>query len=138
MYWLPLVTGPVIHSVSPLFIVYLLWSGIDRYSSVLARAVDSLKSTTTVVLAFEIIPLFSAMAEAQALDAALVSDEIPDDIPPLLWYAIKTIMKNTSDSEARLDDIELSVLEFWRKATPTKSRNYQTPSMHCGLNLLGT
>ena len=48
------------------------------------------------------------VAEMAALEQALVSDDVPEGVQPMLWLAIKTITRNTTNSIERLDTLELT------------------------------
>ena len=46
-------------------------------------------------------------SDMAALEQALVSDDVPEGIQPMLWLAIKHITKNTTNTTERLDVLEM-------------------------------
>ena len=46
-------------------------------------------------------------SDMAALEQALVSDDVPEGIQPMLWLAIKHITKNTTNTTERLDELKM-------------------------------
>jgi hypothetical protein len=52
-----------------------------------------------------------------ALEQTLVSDDVPEGIQPMLWLAIKSITRNTTNTIERLDALELTTKSLAESST---------------------